>query len=90
MIIVQLISLEYFSIITTFLLSWANFSYTFKLILVLCILPLILNAIQAWVQDNFLKKKYFSKDDEKVSYGNMEKQSVDGNDPKDLIAIIED
>jgi hypothetical protein len=42
-----------------------------KLIVVLVIVPILGNAIQIWISDNFLKKKDFSKDDDAALQGNF-------------------
>ena len=39
------------------LLGWLNIYPNLKLLLIMMIIPLILNAIQFWVQDNILKAK---------------------------------
>ena len=88
MIFIQLLTLEYFAIFTSYILSWANFSYSFKLILVLCIIPLTFNAIQAWIQDTFLKKKFFSKDEETLNMDFRKKDLLKRTESKKETNVI--
>lgn len=44
-----------------FLFDWLNGMPNLKLIIVMVFVPLILNGIQFWIQDNFLKKNDIQK-----------------------------
>ena len=47
----------YLEVIAIVLLGWMNHFPKVKLVLVMIIIPLILNSIQFWIQDNILKAK---------------------------------
>ena len=43
--------------IASFLLGWIQPYQTLELILVIILVPVIMNGLAFWIQDNFLKKK---------------------------------
>ena len=48
---------EYLEIACDYLLGWTNLFPKFKLIFVMVLIPLVLNSIQFWIQDNILQGK---------------------------------
>ena len=45
---------EELELATDYILGWANLFPVFKLVLVMMIIPVILNSLQFWIQDNIL------------------------------------
>ena len=44
--------------ITLFLLGWVQEYPAFELVIVIIIVPVMMNGLAFWIQDNFLKKRY--------------------------------
>jgi hypothetical protein len=47
--------------VSDFILSWIDQFETLELILVIIVVPVIMNGLAFWIQDNFLKKQDVSK-----------------------------
>ena len=47
-------------------LYWMNSIPLLKLVFVMMIVPTFMNMLLFWIQDNFLKKKNYSGDDEEI------------------------
>ncbi|CAD8047323.1 unnamed protein product [Paramecium sonneborni] len=57
--------------ISQFILSPFSDLNTLKLIIVMCIIPVFMNGLQFWVQDNFLKKTEFTIQEKKYVLSEM-------------------
>eukprot|EP01016_Furgasonia_blochmanni_P021228 TRINITY_DN2351_c0_g1_i2.p2 TRINITY_DN2351_c0_g1~~TRINITY_DN2351_c0_g1_i2.p2 ORF type:complete len:167 (+),score=22.78 TRINITY_DN2351_c0_g1_i2:112-612(+) len=59
----------------------------FKLLIVMVIVPVIMNSFQFWIQDNFLKKQEFDKEDVRLMPHYYEEVEMTITPPRDMQKI---
>jgi hypothetical protein len=47
--------------VSDFILSWIEDFETLELILVIILIPVVMNGLAFWIQDNFIKKRQMNK-----------------------------
>ena len=60
-----------------YMIIWLNPFPLYKLIFVMMIVPTFMNMLLFWIQDNFLKKRVFSEDEEEIEEIDEFKNNMD-------------